>query len=277
MRRSLRASALAAIAGMVASCATLQTNGPTQRIAVESTPPGGRVYLDGRAVGVTPAEIVVSRRNADPMIRVEKDGFSAHKRALRRSTSWWLLLDVGVGTLVSVYVFAHRQADGVDPHLGHTIGVAAGATPVILDYLTGAAFKFPPRVDAVLEPTRPRRLEVPEHLRAKLHRSLARAAARSGSGRGGSGRGARASAQDPRLRLPDGVRQSPFSGLHSSAVDPRRVPTSAVGLKPPAQQTVGSVEPDRDVPLGDVEAAGDLGVRAVLNVPELHHLLERRW
>lgn len=145
MRRSLRASALAAIAGMAASCATLQINGPTQRIAVESTPPGGRVYLDGRAVGATPTEIVVSRRNADPVIRIEEDGFSPHKRTLRRSTSWWLLLDAGVGAMVSVYAFAHRQADGVDPHLGHTIGVVAGAAPVILDYLTGAAFKFPPR------------------------------------------------------------------------------------------------------------------------------------
>ena len=52
---------------------------------------------------------------------------------------------------ISIFALAHRQADGVDPHFGHTAGVAAGAMPVVLDYLTGAAFRFQPRrVDATL-------------------------------------------------------------------------------------------------------------------------------
>ena len=114
-------------------CATLQTNGSTQRIPVTSTPPAAEVLLDGQAVGVTPVEVVVSRR-AEHEIRIEKEGWRSSEQTLRRSTSWWLLADVGVG------------------HFGHTLGVAAGAGPVLLDYLIGAAFRFQSRVDASLEP-----------------------------------------------------------------------------------------------------------------------------
>ena len=50
-------------------CATLQTNGSTQRIQVTSTPPAAEVLLDGQAVGVTPVGVVVSRR-AEHEIRI---------------------------------------------------------------------------------------------------------------------------------------------------------------------------------------------------------------
>ena len=182
--RFLRTAPIAALAAV--GCATLQTNGSTQRILVSSTPPAAEVFLDGQAVGVTPVEVVVSRR-AEPVVRIEKDGFRPSEQTLRRSTSWWLLVDVGVGALVSIYALAHRQADGVDPHFGHTAAVAAGAAPVVLDYLTGAAFKFPPRVHAHLaqrapgsrlrEPERDRWLREPDRLRENLRRSLTRGAA----------------------------------------------------------------------------------------------------
>ena len=182
--RFLRTAPIAALAAV--GCATLQTNGSTQRILVSSTPPAAEVFLDGQAVGVTPVEVVVSRR-AEPVVRIEKDGFRPSEQTLRRSTSWWLLADVGVGALVSIFALAHRQADGVDPHFGHTAAVAAGAAPVVLDYLTGAAFKFPPRVDAHLaqrapgsrlrEPERDRWLREPDRLRENLRRSLTRGAA----------------------------------------------------------------------------------------------------
>ena len=182
--RFLRTVPIAALAAM--GCATLQTNGSTQRILVSSTPPAAEVFLDGQAVGVTPVEVVVSRR-AEHVVRIEKDGFRPSEQTLRRSTSWWLLADVGVGTLVSIYALAHRQADGVNPHFGHTAGVAAGAAPVVLDYLTGAAFKFSSQVDAhlaqrapgsrVREPERHRWPREPDRLRENLRRSLARGAA----------------------------------------------------------------------------------------------------
>ena len=88
-------------------CATLQTNGSTQRIPVTSTPPAAEVLLDGQAVGVTPVEVVVSRR-AEHEIRIVKEGWRSSEQMLRRSTSWWLLADVGVGVLISIFALAHR-------------------------------------------------------------------------------------------------------------------------------------------------------------------------
>ena len=131
------------VALATAGCATLQTNGSTQRVPVTSAPSGANVFVDGQVVGVTPVEIVVRRRAAEHHVRVEGGG----EQTLRRSISWWLLADVGVGVLISVFALAHRQADGVEPHFGHTLGAAAGAGPVLLDFLTGAAFRFPNRVD----------------------------------------------------------------------------------------------------------------------------------
>ena len=131
------------VALATAGCATLQTNGSTQRVPVTSAPSGANVFVNGQVVGVTPVEIVVRRRAAEHHVRVEGGG----EQTLRRSISWWLLADVGVGVLISVFALAHRQADGVEPHFGHTLGAAAGAGPVLLDFLTGAAFRFPNRVD----------------------------------------------------------------------------------------------------------------------------------
>ena len=70
----LRAGALAAAVLATANCATLYVNGTTQRIEVTSTPPGAEVFLDGEPVGTTPAEVVVSRRNRDRVIHIEKEG-----------------------------------------------------------------------------------------------------------------------------------------------------------------------------------------------------------
>lgn len=178
-----------------AGCATLQTNGPTQRVAVTSAPPAAEVFLDGRAVGVTPVEVVVSRRNAEPVIRVEKDGFRPRERRLRRSTSWWLLSDLCAGAFIgwSAMWITGRYA-----------GAAAGGVPAALDYVTGAAYRFPSRVKVGLVPVEagrteagapgrggvggasgrleaPRRLEVPRRLRADLRRRLARGASATAS------------------------------------------------------------------------------------------------
>ena len=188
-------------------CATLQTNGSTQRVEVSSTPPAAEVFLDGQAVGVTPVEVVVSRRDPIPAIRIEKDGFRPSEQKLRRSTSWWLLADVGVGVLISIFALAHRQADGVDPHFGHTAGVAAGAMPVVLDYLTGAAFRFQPRrVDATLAPARARRMTVPDGLIEGL---LPRRPAAAGGG------------DAPTTRF----RKTPATGLSGAPKEPRCVPS----------------------------------------------------
>lgn len=187
----MRTIAVVVVLG-TAGCATLQTNGPTQRVAVTSAPPAAEVFLDGRAVGVTPVEVVVRRRNAEPVIRVEKNGFRPREQRLRRSTSWWLLSDLCAGAFIG------WSAMWIT---GHYAGAAASGVPAALDYVTGAAYRFPSRVKFSLAPVEaerteaggsgwrsgvggasgrleaPRRLEVPRRLRADLRRRLARGAA----------------------------------------------------------------------------------------------------
>lgn len=138
----MRTIAVVAALGTV-NCATLQTNGSTQRVAVTSAPPAAEVFLDGRAVGVTPVEVVVSRRSAEPVIRVEKDGFRPRERRLRRSTSWWLLSDLCAGAFIGYAALWIT---------GRYAGAAAGGAPTALDYVTGAAYKFPSRVKVGLAP-----------------------------------------------------------------------------------------------------------------------------
>ena len=177
--RLLRTAPTVVAALATAGCATLQINGTTQRIPVTSAPPSAEVFLNGQAVGVTPVEIAASRRAAEHHVRVEGLG----ERTLRRSISWWLLVDIGVGALISTFAIAHRQADGAEPHLGHTLGVAAGAGPVLLDLLTGAAFRFQGRVDFSLsEKSGTQRLVTPNEPRSRsLPAAHAAASAREGS------------------------------------------------------------------------------------------------
>ena len=168
----LRAGALAA-ALATANCATLYVNGTTQRIEVTSTPPGAEVFLDGEPVGTTPAEVVVSRRNRDRVIHIEKEGFRRHRRELRRGTSWWILPNAATGVALGLAAGIGLGGEGgVTPWAA----LLAGLAPMAVDFATGTARTYRPgRIDAALAPARTRRMEVPEHmLRRDPRRSPAR-------------------------------------------------------------------------------------------------------
>ncbi len=232
----LRTSALAVsvLALATASCATL-FNGTTQRIHVASTPPGAEVFLDGEPVGATPTEISVSRRNREPQIRIQKEG-SAHYVWPRRGTSLRILPSIAAGAYLGYASAIGLGCDECDsPNL---VGLFIGLVPAVIDLVTGAAYEFPSRVDATLAPRGPEwSLRNPE----RRHRE-----------------------RDRWLLEPAGLREN-----LSRSLAPRR---SAVSLEPPAQQAVRSMQPSGYVPLGDMQPPGDLGVRAVLDVPEPNHL-----
>lgn len=161
--RRFRRLAIAAAVLASANCATLQTNGPSQRIRVTSTPPGAEVSLDGRPVGATPAEVTVSRRNRAPVIRVEKDGFRPHEQKLQRSQSWWLLADAALAGALYLAVAltvsgssAWEIGEGPPTFNENLIAGSVAAAPLVVDFLSGAAFRFRPgQVDAVLGPPLP--------------------------------------------------------------------------------------------------------------------------
>ena len=71
-------------AGAFSSACATSVNGPTQRVAVVSDPPGAQVYVNGAPVDVTPAFVDVPRRDPDLELRLEKDGYEPTVLALER-------------------------------------------------------------------------------------------------------------------------------------------------------------------------------------------------
>ena len=179
----------AVIAAAIATsgCVTLHS-GTTQRIRVASTPPDAQVFLDGQLVGATPLDVAVSRRNRRPLLVIKKDGFPRHERRLRRSETWRILDSVGTGAGLA-YISGALIVRGRERGLSfwETMAVwGIGAAPGVIDYLTGAVFAFPDRVNVELapkgpewwlrEPERARRLHEPAGLRERLSQSLSASA-----------------------------------------------------------------------------------------------------
>ncbi|MCY4507929.1 MAG: PEGA domain-containing protein [Acidobacteria bacterium] len=155
-----------------AGCATM-ANGTTQRIRVTSEPPGASVFLDGRPVGTTPTQVTASRRNREPLIRIEKGGFqTAAYRLERREDLSTVLWDVALGAaIIATTGRLMLEHDDANPTFGQIIvAFGAGATLGIVDYANGAAFRFPPRIDAILEPEL--QLRRPDQFLENLNRAL---------------------------------------------------------------------------------------------------------
>ena len=171
MRFLLKLASVAAVLA-AAGCATM-ANGTTQRIRVTSDPPGASVFLDGRPVGTTPTQITASRRNREPVIGIQKEGFQPATYRIERREDWSTVLwDVALG--VAIVATAGRlllEHDEANPTFGQLmVAFGAGATPGIVDYANGAAFRFPPRIDAILEPEP--RLRRPDQFLEDLNRAL---------------------------------------------------------------------------------------------------------
>lgn len=146
-RQAVRCAMCALLAACVLlnGCATAM-NGPLQRVAVASDPPGARVYMNGAPVGVTPAFVDVPRRDPDLELRLEKDGFEPAKLALEREFSGWSWGNV---------LFAGVPIN--DYGIGQWVGAMAlyGGLGWLRDSRSGGAYKRPSLVRATLDPVRP--------------------------------------------------------------------------------------------------------------------------
>lgn len=147
------------------ACATV-INGATQRVAVMSDPPGAQLYINDTPVGVTPAFIDVSRRDAVEL-RFEKDGCDPAVLTLKRSRSWWSAANV---------LFAGVPIN--DYSTGAWMGamVFYGVLGALEDARSGGAYKRPDSVRAALAST----VSGEGHCHADEDR--ARAASPAGSG-----------------------------------------------------------------------------------------------
>ena len=131
-------------------------NGRAQLVQVRSTPPGAAVFLDGEPAGVTPLEVEVRRRNADPMLRIEKSGFAPADRELDRGLSGWFAADLGLASLFAAALVFGAGSDG-SPVPAIVGSGALGAGIVLVPVLaTGSAFSFRDEVHVTLAPTEER-------------------------------------------------------------------------------------------------------------------------
>ena len=95
----LRTGMLAAAVLTSTGCLTLY-QGTTQAVKVDSSPAGARVLLNGRPVGTTPMQVIVSRNSPEPVIRIEKDGFGSDVQRLQRRVNWWIAVDVALEAFI---------------------------------------------------------------------------------------------------------------------------------------------------------------------------------
>jgi hypothetical protein len=127
-----------------AGCATV-AHGRTQTVVVTSDPSGARVFLKSTAVGVTPVQVQLKRRDDHIVLRIEKDGFVPADIPLKRTVSGWV-----AGNLV----FANPlMIQGLNSASEYPLMAAQGlAFGFGTDLLTGAAYKLPKVVRATLTP-----------------------------------------------------------------------------------------------------------------------------
>ena len=119
MKKQMVTVAALAAAISLNACATIM-NGKQQDVAFTSTPGGATVFVDGQNMGVTPANLSLSRKDAHT-VRLDLAGYQPYEMTLERGVSGWvwgnllfggligLVVDVSTG---SMYKLTPEQVDG---------------------------------------------------------------------------------------------------------------------------------------------------------------------
>ncbi len=127
------------------ACATV-FHGRTQETTITSEPVGARIFIGKELVGVTPARIILKRRESHVVLHFEKEGYQTEELALKRSFSGWIAADIGLG--------AAQFANQGLASQSQMASAAAGITTVTLgvDLITGSAYQLPTHVQVTLKP-----------------------------------------------------------------------------------------------------------------------------
>jgi hypothetical protein len=96
----LQLFAIMIVAAILSSCATILT-GTTQRVTIDSTPPGAQIVIDGRMMGTTPAKVRLDRDlnafiNDGKDIYLEMNGYY--------SDGYFLGTDIEPVTILNVFM-----------------------------------------------------------------------------------------------------------------------------------------------------------------------------
>ncbi len=119
------------------ACATI-VQGRTQRIAINSVPPGAQIFVGNDLVGITPAEVNFKRRRRVVNLRFEKEGYRPVAATLKRVASGWLVGDAAWSGIQ----FANQGVVSESQRLTAVAGVAAVTFGI--DFATGSAYKLTP-------------------------------------------------------------------------------------------------------------------------------------
>jgi len=177
VKRIAGAIALACAAALFAGCATI-VHGTTQRVQIDSTPPGAEVAIDDSQHLVTPSTVNLARGSAHKLI-FHKPGYQDATANLTSGFSGWILGNLIAGGVVGMAIDASDGAgrklssDSVNVALTplpsppvaaaglarQTVAATApaGAQPAVLLHDTHTVAP-PPRSQAVVAPIRPQRL-----------------------------------------------------------------------------------------------------------------------
>lgn len=120
-------------------CATI-FHGRMEEIEVISEPPGARVLIEDKQISTTPGEIRV-RMKRNLTLRFEREGYDPYEVEVKRRLSWKLLLNLYLSGYVG-YMTAPLQEGWP--------ACALFAFPWGIDFLTGAAFVGPSRIEVKL-------------------------------------------------------------------------------------------------------------------------------
>jgi hypothetical protein len=136
--------ALGAVLMASAGCATV-AHGRTQTVVVTSDPSGARVFLKSTAVGLTPVQLQLKRRDEHIVLRIEKDGFVPADIPLKRTVSGWVSGNLAFANPLMI--------QGLNSASEYPLMAAQGlAFGFGTDFLTGAAYKLPKVVRVTLTP-----------------------------------------------------------------------------------------------------------------------------
>lgn len=93
------------IGGMIflLGCATI-VNTTTQKVPLNTTPDGAKVFMKGVHVGTTPAVLQLSRGDADFILRFEKDGYDPIDVTLTKNVSGVIIGNVLLGGVIGLVI-----------------------------------------------------------------------------------------------------------------------------------------------------------------------------
>jgi hypothetical protein len=153
------------------NCATI-FNGTSQKIPVTSTPSGVRVIVDGEARGVTPLVLKLKKKKGQ-FLRLEKPGYVPVEMRLMRQINLlpsaagnFFLGGMGAGWLLNLSYSATKD---ISSEAGYLIIFGSWAATVMVDILTGAAYKLMPD-HLILNLTREKKVNS-RAMRVKVERS----------------------------------------------------------------------------------------------------------